>query len=722
VKEAAAGTSQSVSAGGVIRFGSFEADTRSGELRRGGVKVKLSGQPFEVLVALLGNPGQVVTREELREKLWSQDTFVDFEHGLNKAINRVREALGDDAENPRFIETLPRRGYRFLAPVGSPVQPEALAAVQPEALAADTGAAKPTRQHRRVLFAAVAAVVLIAAIAYLFRPSLPAPELSDYTQLTHDGIPKYLIGTDGPRLYFGIIGGQPAQMSVNGGNEAAVDISLPGTQLFRLSSVSPDGSKLLIAQLSSLSDAGVPMWSVPTLGGSPIWLADIQGIAGAWSPDGQKLVYERGNALYLANADGTESRQLASLPGPIPGPITDTSEGQIISTSSPVWSPDGRAIALTLVTSKAQINQLWEVSADGKNLHEMFPHWHAQTSACCGSWTADGKYFIFESQGQIWAARQTGSPWHKTSREPVQLTSGAVSYAYPIPGKDGKTIFAVEVIRRGELERYNVGKKQFEPILGGISAQDAAFSKDREWVAYVSYPDGILWRSRVDGSDKLQLSSPPVYALLPRWSPDGTEIVYCGLEKGRPARTYEVLSSGGPPQQLMPNGNGNQGDPNWSPDGDRLVFGGTATGANGIHILDVKTHEVSKVAGPDGMYSPRWSPDGRYIVALPADESGLMLFDFKTRKWTMLLKGLAVYPCWSHDGRFVYFLHFLSSTDSAVERVAVPSGKVEEVVNLKGFPFTGFFTFWLGLAPDDSPLLLKDTGTEEVVSMKWTAP
>jgi predicted ATPase/DNA-binding winged helix-turn-helix (wHTH) protein len=105
---------------GVIRFGNFEVDTRSGELRRGGTKLKLSGQPFNILVALLQKPGQMVTREELHDKLWSQDTFVDFEHGLNKAINKVRETLGDDADNPRFIETLPRRGYRFLVPVSLP--------------------------------------------------------------------------------------------------------------------------------------------------------------------------------------------------------------------------------------------------------------------------------------------------------------------------------------------------------------------------------------------------------------------------------------------------------------------------------------------------------------------------------------------------------------------------------------------------------------------------
>src|ERR1700752_2446849 len=113
-----------MSSNGILRFANFEVDLLSGELRRSGLKVKLTGQPFQVLTTLLEKPGQVVPREELHQKLWAQDTFVDFEHGLNKAINKVREALGDDADNPRFIETLPRRGYRFLAPVTPPLQAE----------------------------------------------------------------------------------------------------------------------------------------------------------------------------------------------------------------------------------------------------------------------------------------------------------------------------------------------------------------------------------------------------------------------------------------------------------------------------------------------------------------------------------------------------------------------------------------------------------------------
>jgi Tol biopolymer transport system component len=430
-------------------------------------------------------------------------------------------------------------------------------------------------------------------------------------------------------------------------------------------------------------------------------------------------VYVNGQALYLASGDGTASRKLVNLPWPLAGFNVDTSAGQNVNTS-PVWSPDGQKIALTVVNPEGRINQLWEVSGDGTDLHQMFPGWHAKTGECCGSWMPNGKYFVFTSQRQIWAARQAGSVLQRVSSEPVQLTAGAVSYSYPVPGKDGKTIFAVASVQRGELQSYNRKSRSFEPFLGGISAQDVAFTKDGDWVAYVSYPDRILWRSKVDGSNKVQLSFPPVYAMLPRWSPAGKEIVYFGLEDGKSARIYEVSADGGVRRQLMPDQSGNQADPVWSPTGDALAFGETGSGASAeIHILQMKTGQITTLPGSQGLYSPRWSPDGRYIAALPFDESGIKLFDLNAQKWSMLVKGLAGYPCWSHDGRFIYFLRM---SDNVIDRVTVPEGKIEQVASFKGFQITGFYTFWLALASDDSPLVLKDAGTQEVVSMAWLEP
>jgi serine/threonine protein kinase/Tol biopolymer transport system component len=573
--------------------------------------------------------------------------------------------------------------------------------------------AAPERRHKTGLLAGVCiALIAVATLAYLFRPMLPPPSLSGYTQLTNDAARKVLYGTDGARLYLNEASIGAAQMSVNGGNPAPIPRSTqPG--VIGIGSISPDGSKLLGREMSGLGDAPVPLWAIPTLGGSPVRLGDIQGTGGAWSPDGQKLVYASGDSLYMANADGSGSHKLANLPG--------TLAINANVTTAPAWSPDSQKIAVTVFDPKTQVTHLWELSADGANLHRMFPNWHENTGECCGAWTPDGNYFVFESQGQIWARRETGSFLYRVSRVPVELTAGAVSYAYPVPAKDGKTIFAVAGFRRGELERYNPQTKSFESFLEGISVQDLAFSKDGEWIAYVSFPDGTLWRSKLDGTEKLQLTSPPMYAMLPQWSPDGNKISFYDLQQNTPSRIYEVPTAGGAAQPLMPNQRGQQADPTWSPNGHSLAFGGiTGAGPTVIHILEMNTHQVTTLPDSEGLFSPRWSPDGKYLVALRTDSSGLVLFDFKTQRWSTLVKGLVAYPEWSHDGRYVYFERLF--TNPGVDRVAVPGGKTERVADLSKFQTTGVYGFWFGLTPNDLPLVLKDVGSQEIVSMAWHEP
>jgi Tol biopolymer transport system component len=499
---------------------------------------------------------------------------------------------------------------------------------------------------------------------------------------------------------------------VNGGYLAPINGALPGTP-FGIFNISPDGSKLLVGELKGFSGASTPMWALPTLGGPPSRLADLQGTGGAWSPDGRKLIFTNDTTLYVANADGTASRKLADLPGPLAGGAVDA--------TSPAWSPDGQTIALNLYDPKTQLVYLWGLYADGTNLHRMFPDWHTSAGDCCGSWTADGKYFVFESGGQIWAAREQGSLFYKVNRDPVQLTAGTISYSLPVPGKDGKMLFAIAGFRRAELQRYNVKSKAFESFMGGLSAQDLGFSKDGQWVAYSSYPEGILWRSKLDGSEKLQLSSSPIYASLPRWSGDGKTILFFDVQPGKVARIYAVPAAGGAPQPLLPNDSGPQGDPYWSPDDKSVIFGGPGGGyPTMIRILNMDTHQIETVPGSDGLFSPRWSPDGSYVAAMRGDSAGLSLFDVKTRKWATLVSDIVAYPCWSHDGRYLYFQRLGDKLD--VVRMAIPNGKIEEVVSLKGFPQTGIYGFWLGLTPDDSVLIPKDAGTQEIVSMGWNSP
>lgn len=632
---------------------------------------------------------------------------------LKRDTSSGRSASVAPVSSPAETSVVPVSSPAETARGTSPLQTGSVASAQQGSSDSQMFAAL-ARRHKKTLVIGLATVVAIALIlVYWLLPPLPPPSVSGYFQLTHDGAPKDLVGTDGSRLYLQeeAAGGTfpIAQVSVAGGDVSQIHAPSPHMQPIN---VSPDGSELLVADLPGTSPEG-PLWALPILGGSPRRLANAVGQDGAWSPDEKKLAYAKGDDLYLASGDGTDSLKLASLPGRI---------------SWPAWSPDEREIRFSVLDPKTQIYSIWQVSVDGTRLHQLLPDWHANNGECCGKWMPDGKYFVFEalpesgSQApQLWARRESGDFLHKVSYEPVQLTSGAIAYRDPLPGKNGKKLYAVAGFRRGELERYDSKGKTFVPYLGGISAEDAAFSKDGQWVAYVSYPEGTLWRSRTDGSDRLQLSFPPLYALLPQWSPNGKEIAFFALQPGKSARIYLVPADGGAPKELMPGDPHPQLDPVWSPDGDAIAFGGNAgSPTTAVHIFDMKTHKVSTLPGSGGMFSPRWSPDGRYIVAMPANSRGLRLFDFKSQKWSVLANAIASFPCWSRDGQYVYFLQALQNP--GIIRVEIGNRKAEQVASLKGFHLTGYYQYWLGLTPDDSPLLLKDTGTQDIVSMDWIAP
>src|SRR5208282_554132 len=186
------------------------------------------------------------------------------------------------------------------------------------------------------------------------------------------------------------------------------------------------------------------------------------------------------------------------------------------------------------------------------------------------------------------------------------------------PSPDGKKLFVAGRQGRGELVRYDAQSHQFVPFLSGISAGELDFSRDGKWVTYVSYPDYALWRSRVDGSDPLQLTFPPMSADLPRWSPDGSQIAFVDSEIGKLLKIFLVPANGGTPQELLPESR-NQVDPAWSADGKQIAFGRIgfvgSTEKVALQLMDLTTHQVSVIPGSDGLFSPRWSPDGRYVAA-----------------------------------------------------------------------------------------------------------
>ena len=736
----------------LISFGVFQIDIDAGELRRHGLRIKLQSQPFRALVALLARPGEVITREELQNEIWGSNTSVDFERGLASAINKLREALGDSAENPRFIETLAKRGYRFIAPVKieqpSASASEALTVAAGEAgpfldqatvrpVPAGTIAALPMPvtmpvlpaglepaplvfvRRRTIAIFLASAVLFLGISAWLAFRSFHSPRIiraPHVEQLTRSGeifagLPDSenlpVLVTDGPRIYTStFLDGRAEISSIDVSEARTQPVSIPDElNPVSIEDLSKDGTRLLLRSRRS-RESEQPLWIVPTSGSSALRVGEVVAHDATWMPDGKSILYAAGDELGVVRLDTGATTILTRLPG---------------RAFWPRWSPDVRLLRFTLVDPTTHTTNLWEWSASAHHLRQLrFP---ALTglALCCGSWTANGSTYVFEAsstqESNIWALGSGANPTL------MELTNGPLRYISPLIARDDRKVYFTGLDQPADTRLYNQQSQSFVPAPAYLrQAQRITYSRDGTWVAWTD-GESRLWRARSsDGSERVQLTGDDLEVFLAQWSPDGTHLVLMARKPGETWQIYIVSAEGGVARSLLTDKR-NLADPDWSADGRQLVFGreadmmGKENGPHDLELFDLASRKVQELAGSENIFSPRWSPDGRWIVALSLDQTRLVLYSFASRSWKTLFTGGAADPVWSSDSKSLYF-HAFAEAGSPIVRISL-DGNSHPIADLTKLGLSeGDNYFFSGVTPTGSPLVKPRIGTGNLYSVQ----
>lgn len=717
------------------KFGLFEVDLKAEELQRSGRRIRLQGQPFRVLVILLEYAGEVVSRDEIQRRLWDPNTTVDFDHSLGIAINKLREALGDSADNPRYIETLPRRGYRFIAPVMAtrlevqspePVTPLPLSTVSVDADSSNTKSNDPQAWYKlrsswRAGVALVAIVLLFSALAYFFgwlRSPAPKdpPRISSVVRNGHvmssqlDVENFSSMAVDGGHIYFSQLeDGRLILAQALTANGEVQSLRLPSDIVSPLiCALSPDGTRLIVrSHLARKPEQS--LWIVSALGGQAFRFAGGLAHDATWMPDGQHILYASGNAIFVARDNGQENQHLVDLPG---------------RAFWLRWSPDGQRLRMTIIDAESGTPSLWEYDAANHRTRPLAVGQRQLSSTCCGSWTPDGRYYVFQSYSDgftdIWRMRGSGADGN-----PLRLTNGPLEFQSPAMGPGSNRVFFTGTDYRREMLVYSSAEHRFLPLINNLgSAALIDYSRDRKWVAWLNASDNTLWRSRVDGTERLQLTttSMPIFSI--KWSPDDQSLLLMARKAGKQWAIYVIDANGGNLRLAVEDSKG-QADPNWFGDGNTILFGrvpdpmgGSETDAKSLLKVNLQTHTIEKIPGSEGMFSPRLSPDERYIAALSLDQKKLMLFDTASQRWTTIVDGGASDPVWSSDSRALFFQNFLEPGEP-VYRIEIASGVVHQVATLADLlPADALDYRLVALAPGDYPIVSTQSSSVNIYSLE----
>ena len=688
------------------RFGVFEYDPQARELTKHGVRLKLQEQPVQILAALLEQAGQIVPREELQRRLWPDGTFVDYEQSLNKAVNKLREALGDSTASPIYIETLARRGYRFIAPVEVDSPKEAPAQER-----------KPARSHAGLWWTTGALVLVTAAILVTGLWPVPAAR-ARVTQLTHGGrLSSAYLALQGGRILYGSsderLVGQFWSISTEGGEPRRERMPFLDPEHMAWLADCRSSALLIVARgVAQMATIPGELWLAGFDGSKPRRIGGAAGDSGySVSPDLKTLLRSSKEGLFVRPVDGGPERRVARVDWNTP--------------SYTFWHPSGERIGF-LVLKDRRPNKVWEVKTDGTGMRPLLPQFQAEQRAA--NWSPDGKRLYFKSQGELYVLGSRRWLGWMRRPQPQRLTAGSVSYWLPYEDPtDPRVIYAGGELAGGEAMKLNKQTGIFEPYLGGLSGDCLDYSPDGQWIAYVSFPGRELWKCRRDGSDKVLLED-GMLTYMPRWSPDGKRLAFAATRKGVWADPHRIITipTGGGKAEPVKGASGPGFDPNWSPDGKKLVFAPLRDDVvpkqdRHVSIVDPETGQVQMVPGSENMFSARWSPDGKHLVALRDDLVHSAIYDFETQHWADLdadVFGFFGFPTWSKDSKYVYLMAY---APVRLARIEVATRKLEEIRSIKEFGLAGTMAAGVSWTPDGEPVVLADRSTQEIyrLDVEW---
>ena len=695
----------------IFRFADFEFCTDPPQLRLRGEPVRVRPQPLQLLSVLLSRPGQVVTREELRRELWGDNVHVAYDDALNHRIKDLRVALGDDPAKPRYVETVPRIGYRFMAPVrkvedAGPEKPQ----IHPPAAPPLTASHAHWTTWRSLAAVTAIALVVGLSLAGWLQASIPAgPQVTSVVQLTRFGLANAVL-SDGTTLFIEQEKGGIYSLATcpASGCVSPNPLPLPFRNV-RLQDISPDRTRLLLASFEKFGDRQL-LWQWPLAGGPPRRVANVISGSAKWSPGGSRIAFcgnlgEGPDGLYLINSDGSSPRRMSDVCGEISA-----------------WSPDGQRLVLTRSSELLGGASLWEIRTDGSGLHPLLPGLQNPKARwgegqCCAVWNP-GQPLVFRNATvaaqSLWTFSEPRSVLPLGHSRPARLYAAGFDLigSPSIPAQN--RVYVVGRTIRTSLARLDSNTREFAPLLAGVPAHAATWSPDGQWICYSQAPDRSLWKAHPDGSGRVELLSPPALSFFTAWSPDGSRIAVHILQPGRPGKIALVPAAGGVPEILLADEqHTEEDDPSWSPDGAALMFQrfqlddqGRSTAA-GLWTMDMKTKNLSELPGSEHMDGAAWSPDGRYILARSDDLLRLMLYDVRAQSWRQVASGVYLgLPLWRRDSRAFYYQDTRGSEDQPIFLVAVAGGRHQEIANRAQIPSTDVAEFRLTtLTPNGQPVI-----------------